>query len=98
MGVNPQMQKEFIDYWTEHNTNGHTMRYEQQSIFNIKRRMATWIKKSKKFNNTFQPTLEDISEKEEKLEREYQQQQKRLREADKNVASDDDRKKALGLI
>jgi hypothetical protein len=60
--------------------------------------MQTWIKNSKKFNNTFQPTLEDISEKEEKLEKEYQQQQKRLREADKNVASDDDRKKALGLI
>ena len=97
MGVNPQMQKEFIDYWSEHNDGGKVMRYEQQSIFNIKRRMATWIKNSKKFNNTFQPTLEDISEKEEKLEREYQQQQKRLREADKNVASDDDRKKALGV-
>ena len=83
MGVNPQMQKEFIDYWTEHNDGGKVMRYEQQSIFNIKRRMATWIKNSKKFNNTFQPNLEDISEKEEKLEKEYQQQQKRLREADK---------------
>ena len=60
--------------------------------------MQTWIKNIKNWNNTFQPTLEDISEKEEKLEKEYQQQQKRLREADKNVASDDDRKKALGLI
>lgn len=97
MGVNPQMQKEFIDYWTEHNSNGNTMRYEQQSIFNVKRRVSTWIKNSKKFQSTFQPTEEDIAEKEKKLEKEYQDQQRRLRDADKNVASDDDRKKALGL-
>ena len=98
MGVNPQLQKEFIDYWSEHNDGGKVMRYEQQSIFNIKRRINTWIKNSKKFNsNTFQPLEEDLEKKEARIEADYKAQQERFKEADSNVADDDERKKALGL-
>ena len=98
MGVNPQLQKEFIDYWSEHNDGGKVMRYEQQPIFNIKRRINTWIKNSKKFNsNTFQPLEEDLEKKEARIQAEYKAQQERLKEADSNVADDDERKKALGL-
>ena len=98
MGVNPQLQKEFIDYWSEHNDGGKVMRYEQQPIFNIKRRINTWIKNSKKFNsNTFQPLEEDLEKKEARIQADYKAQQERFKEADNNVADDDERKKALGL-
>ena len=97
MKVSSKDIQDFISYWSEHNTNGRVMRFEQQSIFNVKRRMQTWISNSKKFQSTFQPTEEDVEARELQVEKEYQQQQKRLREAEKNVASDDDRKKALGL-
>jgi len=97
MKVSSKDIQDFISYWSEHNTNGRVMRFEQQSIFNVKRRMQTWISNSKKFQSTFQPTEEDVEARELQVEKEYQQQQKRLREADKNVASDEDRKKALGL-
>ena len=89
--------QDFISYWSEHNTDGRVMRFEKQDIFNVKRRMQTWIKNSLKFQSTFQPSNEDIAAKEEQLEKEYQDQQRRLREADANVATDDDRKKALGI-
>ena len=97
MKVSSKDIQDFISYWSEHNTNGRVMRFEQQSIFNVKRRMQTWISNSKKFQSTFQPTEEDVEARELQVEKEYQQQQKRLREAEKNVASDEDRKKALGL-
>ena len=98
MGVNPQLQKEFIDYWSEHNDGGKVMRYEQQPIFNIKRRINTWIKNSKKFNsNTFQPLEEDLEKKEARIQADYKAQQKKFKEAQDDIASDDDRKKALGI-
>ena len=89
--------QDFISYWSEHNTDGRVMRFEKQDIFNVKRRMQTWIKNSKKFQSTFQPSNEDVQAREEQVEKEYQDQQKRLREADANVATDDDKKRALGI-
>ena len=99
MGVNPQMQKEFIDYWTEHNDGGSVLRYEQQSIFNIRRRISTWKKMSKNYNSkmTFQPSDEDVEKKEARIEADYQEQQKKFRQESDNIATDEDRKKALGL-
>ena len=98
MHINPQILKEFIDYWTEHNTDGRVLRYEQQSIFNIRKRMSTWVKNSKKFNsNTFQPLEEDLEKKEARIQADYKAQLERFKEADSNVADDDERKKALGI-
>ena len=99
MHINPQMLKEFIDYWTEHNDGGSVLRYEQQSIFNIKKRMATWQKNDKKFNNgmKFQPSDEDVEKREARIEADYQEQQKKFRQESDNIATDEDRKKALGL-
>jgi len=89
--------QDFISYWSEHNDGGRVMRFEQQSIFAVKRRMQTWISNSKKFQSTFQPSNEDIEARELQVEKEYQNQKKRLMEADANVATDDDKKKALGI-
>ena len=89
--------QDFISYWSEHNTDGRVMRFEKQDIFNVKRRMQTWIKNSKKFQSTFQPSNEDVEARELQVEKEYQDQQKRLRDADANVATDDDKKRALGI-
>ena len=100
MHINPMMLKEFIDYWTEHNTGPRSKcRYETQPIFNIRKRMSTWKKNDAKFNSnmTFQPTDEDLAKKEERIEKEYQEQQKKFREESNNIATDEDRKKALGL-
>ena len=100
MHLDPQMIKDFIEYWTEHNTDGRVLRYEQKSIFNIRKRMSTWVKNSKKFNSgmTFQAaTDEDIAKREARIEADYKAQQKRFKEADNNVADDEERKKALGI-
>ena len=101
MQIDPSMIKEFIEYWTEHNDGGHVLRYEQQSIFNVRKRMSTWVKNSKKFNSNmkFQPASdEDIAKREARIEADYQEQQKRFKEADENTASDEERKRELGLL
>ena len=101
MQIDPAMIKEFIEYWTEHNDGGHVLRYEQQSIFNVRKRMSTWVKNSKKFNSNmkFQSASdEDIKKREERIEADYQEQQKRFKEADENTASDEERKRELGLL
>jgi len=100
MHLDPNMIKEFIEYWTEHNDGGRVLRYEQQSIFNVRKRMSTWVKNSKKFNSNmkFQPVSdEDIAKREARIEADYQEQQKRFRDAEKNVADENERRKALGL-
>ena len=100
MHLDPNMIKEFIEYWTEHNDGGRVLRYEQQSIFNVRKRMSTWVKNRKKFNSNmkFQPASdEDIAKREARIEADYQEQQKRFRDAEKNVADENERRKALGL-
>jgi len=101
MKLDPVMIKEFIEYWTEHNDGGHVLRYQQQSIFNVRKRMSTWVKNSKKFNTNmkFQSASdEDIAKREARIEAEYQEQQKRFKQADDNTASDEERKRELGLL
>ena len=100
MHLDPQMVKDFIEYWTEHNDGGNTLRYEQQSIFNIRKRMSTWKKNAVKFNsNSKFPVLsdDDIAKREARIEADYKAQQQRFAKANIDVASDDDRKKALGI-
>jgi len=100
MHLDPQMVKDFIEYWTEHNTDGRVLRYEQKSIFNIRKRMATWKKNAVKFSsNSKFPVLsdDDIEKREARIEADYKAQQQRFKKADEDVASDDDRKKALGI-
>ena len=101
MKLEPALIKEFIEYWTEHNDGGHVLRYQQQSIFNVRKRMSTWVKNSKKFNTNmkFQSASdEDIAKREARIEADYQEQQKRFKQADDNTASDEERKKELGLL
>ena len=61
--------------------------------------MATWQKNDKKFNNgmKFQPSDEDVAKREARIEADYQTQQKRFKEEAENAASDEDKRKALGL-
>ena len=101
MHLDPQMVKDFIEYWTEHNTDGRVLRYEQKSIFNIRKRMATWKKNAVKFNSNSKFSVlsdDDIAKREARIEADYKAQQQKFKEANNNdVASDDDRKKALGI-
>ena len=86
---------------TEYNDNGgRVLRFEQQSIFNIRKRMTTWKKNAVKFNsNSKFPVLsdDDIAKREARIEADYKAQQQKFKEANEDVASDDDRKKALGI-
>ena len=41
--------QKFILYWTEPNKSGTKQRWEQQSTFEVKRRLATWLGKMKDF-------------------------------------------------
>lgn len=43
--------RDFYEYWTEHNENGKKMKFEMQKVFDIKRRLVTWSKNQKRFNN-----------------------------------------------
>ena len=42
--------QEFIDYWTETNKSNSKMKFELEKTFDIKRRLARWIKNDKKWN------------------------------------------------
>jgi hypothetical protein len=42
---------EFIDYWTESSENGKKMRFEKEKVFDIKRRLNTWMRNKEKFGN-----------------------------------------------
>ena len=100
MHLDPSLVKDFIEYWTEHNDNGKVVRYEQQSIFNIRKRITTWKKNALKFNQAskFQSVSdEDIAKREARIEADYKAQQQRFKDAEKNVADEKDRRKALGL-
>ena len=84
MKLDPALIKEFIEYWTEHNDNGHVLRYQQQSIFNVRKRISTWVKNSKKFNTNmkFQSASdEDIEKREARIEADYQAQQSKFKAA-----------------
>ena len=54
---------EFIDYWTEHNEGGKKMRFEmaKNQPFNIKRRLATWKRNQKNYNNGTTTTKTDAA-------------------------------------
>lgn len=44
-----EMRLEFCDYWTEPNKSLTKMRWEQESVFDIRRRLATWAKRDNGF-------------------------------------------------
>ena len=49
-GQPTEICKEFISYWTEPNKSKTKMRYELEKTFEVTRRLATWIKNSKKWD------------------------------------------------
>ncbi len=50
-----EMLKEFYLYWTEKNINGRKMRFEKEKTFGLSRRLATWFKNGKIWNEKRQP-------------------------------------------
>jgi len=44
--------QEFVDYWTERNKSGTKMKFEMQKTFDIKRRLARWVKNNDNWNRT----------------------------------------------
>lgn len=52
---------DFISYWTEHGESDKKMRFEKEKSFGIKRRLSTWAKNDKKFNNGTTTTKADAA-------------------------------------
>lgn len=48
--ITNEFQK-FLLYWTELNKSGTKQRWEQQSTFDVKRRLFTWLSRAKDFNS-----------------------------------------------
>lgn len=48
--IDPTLITEFIDYWTEKNISGKKMKFEMQKTFDIKRRLARWIKNNEEWS------------------------------------------------
>jgi hypothetical protein len=46
------MLKEFFEYWTEPNQRNTKMRFEMEKVFDVSRRLSTWIKNNDKFNTS----------------------------------------------
>ena len=88
------MIDDFSNYWTEKNMTTGKMKYEMQNTFDISRRLSRWHKYSFEFNSKSSEVVvsDDI------VEKNYQEQQQRFREAEKDVATDEERRKALGLL
>ena len=48
--VDPDIIKEFCNYWTESNLSGTKMKFELQKTFDVGRRLKKWIKNGKDWN------------------------------------------------
>ena len=47
---NKEMLKKFWNHWTELSPNGRKFRFEKQATFDMSRRLATWVTRSKTFS------------------------------------------------
>lgn len=54
--MSPELAEDFFEYWTETNPNGRKMRFEMEPVFDISRRMETFIRnaKNRQFKNNRQ--------------------------------------------
>ena len=64
-----EMRESFIRCWTELNRSGKKMRFEMQETFQISKRLATFFRNSKRFNND-RETTSDIFERKRRERRE----------------------------
>ena len=94
----PTVVEAFCDYWTERNVSGRKMRFELGNTFDIGRRLKRWIRNNEEWSKDMNGVgTKEMKEKDDIVEKRYREQMRRMREADKNVCSDEDRKKALGI-
>ncbi len=49
-GMDEHEAKRFADYWTESNPGGRKMRFEMERVFNMRRRMAYWMERSRRMH------------------------------------------------
>lgn len=49
---NEKTLSKFCEYWSEHSANGKKMRFEMEKVFDISRRLSTWLENELKFNKS----------------------------------------------
>lgn len=62
------MLNDFYAYWTEKNENGKKMRFEMEKVFDVGRRIATWAKNDKNYNNGKQATVTASQDRQQRIE------------------------------
>ena len=92
----PDIVEQFNSYWTEKNFSRTKMKFEMEKTWDTSRRLRKWIQNSIEWNIKNKEDLE-MHKKEQRIEMKYQEQRKIYNNLNKGVASDDERKKALGL-
>jgi hypothetical protein len=48
---NENLLIDFFEYWSEHSPKGRKMRFEKEKVFDVERRLKTWVKNEQKFGN-----------------------------------------------
>jgi len=64
-GYEKEMAKEFFDYWVEMNPNGKKMRFEMEKVFDVNRRLNTWLQNDKKWLKQYKGRVEVVADKQE---------------------------------
>ena len=87
----------FCNYWTESNgTGSKKLRFEKQNTFDIRKRLVRWKSNNNKWNKDFKSDdVEKTKKNEDRIKKEQLEFQKRMIEAEKNAASQDEIKQIL---
>ena len=95
--IAPDVIDAFCNYWTERNMSGNKMKFEMSKTFDIKRRLATWIKNNKEwsFKNKEEKIIE---EKDNYVDMKYKEQMEKQRLIDANAPTTDDFKDIKNII
>ena len=89
--------EKFCNYWTEsNNTENAKLRFEREKVFNIQRRLKRWEMNNKNWSNdTTESDLDIVKKKEARIKEEQIAFKRRMLEAEKNSASQDEIREML---
>lgn len=89
----------FCNYWTESNgTGSRKMRFQKEATFDIGKRLIRWKSNNQKWNkDPNDADLNKAKENEVRIKKEQIAFQQRMKEAEKNSASSEDRRSALKI-
>jgi hypothetical protein len=70
------LRKNFKDYWTEHNEGGHKMRFEMEKVFDLKKRLNTFLRNENKFGSKKNNNNESAGHVKERVQQNLNQKER----------------------